>query len=108
MPMKKSEIKTPVLPEETLEVPALGGSVRCQGMLLRDRIGIFADAEERGPGYWHVARLLSKTVVDDDGAPLFAEAEWEIFGAAHFEQTMQIYAVCKRLNGLDAEGAKKN
>lgn len=106
--MKKSEIKTPVLPSETIEVPALGGSVLCQGMLLRDRIGIFADAEERGPGYWHVARLLSKTVVDEDGAALFTESEWEVFGSEHFEEAMRIYAVCKRLNGMDYDGAKKN
>lgn len=108
MMLKKAEVKTPMLPSEEVDVPALGGKVRVQGLLLSARLSIFDDAEVRGKGFWHIARLLSATVVDADGDPIFSEAEWEMFGGEHLDEAMVLYAVCRRLNGMDSAGAKKN
>lgn len=108
MMLKKAELKTPILPSEEVDVQALGGKVRVQGLMLSARLGIFADAEAQGKGFWHIARLLSASVVDADGESIFSEAEWEMFGGEHLDEVMALYAVCRRLNGMDNEGAKKN
>lgn len=104
--LKKSEIATPVLPRETVDVPELGGEVVVQGMLLRDRIGLFFDAEKTGHG--QLCKVLAVTVVDADGVQVYTQDEWEAFGAKHAAAVIRLFDVSRRLSGFDAEVAAKN
>ena len=104
--LKKANIAAPVLPMETIEVPELGGEVIVRGMLLRDRIGLFFDAEKNGHG--QLSKVLAATVVDADHVPVYTQDEWEAFGATHSATVIRLFDVARRLSGLDAEAAAKN
>ena len=104
----RANIVLPTLPRESVAVPALGGDVTVRGLLLRDRLALFAGLRDDGTTYSHMARLLALCVVGDDDQPLLNEQEWEIFGSADFETALQLFAVVRRLAGLDAEVVEKN
>ena len=108
MALKKSDIKAPVLPKEAVLVAELGGEIIVTGLLLSDRLSLFAGINEEGKAFSHIPRVLASTVQDADGAKLFTEQEWEVFGAQNFEATLAIFAVSRRLSGLDSEAAEKN
>jgi hypothetical protein len=52
--------------------------------------------------------MLAPTVIGEDGAALMSEAEWEAFGGVHFGEALELFAVARRLSGLDAEVIAKN
>lgn len=108
--LKRSDLAAPELPRETVAVPALGGDVIVRGLRLSERLALFAGlrTDADGRSYDHIAKLLAATVVDDDGAPLLTEAEWEAFGGRHFEAVLALFGVARRLAGLDAEVIEKN
>lgn len=108
MALKKSEIKAPVLPKEAVPVAELGGEVIVRGLLLSERLALFAGINEEGKAFAHIPRVLAATVQDADGLPVFNEQEWEAFGASSFEAALRLFAVARRLSGLDAEAAEKN
>lgn len=108
MSLNRNQITLPVLPSETVAVAALGGDVIVRGLRLGDRLGIFADLRTNGKSYAHIARLLSISVVGEDGQPLLTEAEWEVFGGANFEAALDLFGVARRLSGLDTEVIEKN
>jgi hypothetical protein len=103
--LKKSEISTPMLPKETLEVPELKGSVVVCGLMLSDRLKVMRDARN---GEINLSTLLAMTVVDADSKQLFTEQEWETFGATNFKACLNIFNVAKRLSGFDVEVVTKN
>jgi hypothetical protein len=103
--IKKTDVSTPMLPKETLEVPELKGSVVVCGLLLSDRLQVMRDAKN---GDIKLSKLLAMTVIDADSKPLFTEEEWEIFGANNFKACLSIFNVAKRLSGFDAEVIAKN
>lgn len=98
----------PDLPREDVSLPELGGDVVVQGLLLRDRMALFAGMRADDAGFGSMARLLHLAVVAPDGKPLLSEAEWERFGGAHFGAALRVFTVAKRLSGLDAEDVEKN
>ena len=104
----RANITLPTLPRESVAVPALGGDVTVRGLLLRDRLEFFAGLREGDNRFDRISQLLAKCVVGDDDQPLLTEAEWEIFGSANFAEALQLFAVVKRLAGLDAEVVEKN
>lgn len=106
MTIKKSDIKLPALPQEEVDVPALGGEVIVRGMLLGERLEIMSSLQEGR--FAHVSRILAATVVDADGKQMFSQEEWETFGATHFNEAMRLAAIASRLSGMDREGAEKN
>lgn len=108
MTLKKSDIKAPVLPKEAVQVAELGGDVIVRGLLLSERLALFAGINEAGKAFAHIPRVLAATVHDADGLPVFSEAEWEAFGASSFEAALRLFAVARRLSGLDAEVTEKN
>lgn len=108
MALTRDSITLPQLPRETVAVPALGGDVIVTGLRLRDRLALFAGLRKEGGNNGHVATLLAATVVDDNGAKLLTEAEWEAFGGQHFGEVVDLFGVACRLSGLDAEAAEKN
>jgi hypothetical protein len=102
--IKKSQVKTPALPKETVTVAGLGGDVIVTGLTLTARLALFS----AGKSGYTVSKLLSETVVDADGSQLFTEQEWDNFGAKHFKDCLDLFKVVKRLSGLDAEVEAKN
>lgn len=105
MILKKANIAAPTLPKQTVDVPELGGEVVVRGLLLKDRLALFADADA---GQAQVSKLLAATVVDADNEPVYTAAQWEEFGAAHFAASLRLFDVSRKLSGLDAEAAEKN
>lgn len=102
--VRRNDIKAPELPQETVEVPALGGEVTVRAMTLTERLAFGGQAgeRERVP-----VALLAMCVLADDGLPLFDAAGWDSFGAANMDQAMTLVDVAMRLSGLtgDAKNA---
>lgn len=103
--LKKSEIKRPVLPMETIDVPELGGEVIVQGLLLKDRLALFDAADK---SHAAMSLMLASTVVDGNSEPIYTSEEWEKFGASHFNAALGLFDVARRLSGMNAEVATKN
>lgn len=106
--LKKSQITSPVLPKETVDVAELGGEVVVRGLLLSERLALYANAGGDGRVFAQIPALLAQTVVDADGETVFDAAQWEAFGARHMDAALRLFGVAKRLSGLDAEAAAKN
>lgn len=120
--LDRAQIKEPVLPKETVEVPALGGEVVVRGLLLSERLEISAMRRSLGmplPGETEAeadsraaARslpvLLARTVVLADGNPLWTVEQWEQFGAVHSGDALHLFDVAMRLAGFNAEATEKN
>lgn len=107
--LRKQDIPRPKLAKETVPVPALGGDVVVQSLMLRDR---FAWMSTKGPRFSHISGLLALCVLDCEGTPLFTADEWEAWGAQNENEAFELFKVCERLCGLDtpspAETAEKN
>ena len=108
MAINRNDLIKPELPRETVAVPALGGEVIVRGLLLGERLALFADLRDDGKTYAHISKMLAPTVIGEDGAALMSEAEWEAFGGVHFGEALELFAVARRLSGLDAEVIAKN
>ena len=108
MAINRNDLARPALPRETVAMPALGGDVIVRGLLLGERLGLFADVREDGKSYAHISKMLAAAVVGDDGLALMTEAEWEVFGGQQFSAVLELFAVARRLSGLDAEVIEKN
>ena len=106
--LKKANIAAPVLPKETVAVEELGGEVVVRGLLLSERLALYANANDEGRVFARIPALLAQTVVDADGAAIYDAAAWEAFGAQHMDAALRLFGVAKRLSGLDAESAAKN
>ena len=101
----REQVKAFKLPEEVLEVPALGGSVIVRGMGFGEMMKFASGLSEGDVA--HVARLLAATVFLGDGEPLYSAAEWEAFGASHSADMVVVYNAAIRLSGLNGEAAEK-
>ncbi len=106
--LKKSQIAAPALPREAVAVAELGGDVVVRGLLFSERLALFSRIGDDGKAFAEIPQLLAMTVIDAEDAPVFSAAEWEQFGAKHMETLLHLFAVAKRLSGLDAEAAAKN
>lgn len=106
MALNRGQVIVPILPKEAVEVPELGGEVIVTGLPLSKRLELYA-GQRRGD-WTNAARLLEACVLDPDGVPLLTLAEWEAFGAQHFDASIRLIGVAQRLSGLDAEDAAGN
>ncbi|URF02969.1 phage tail assembly chaperone [Cupriavidus campinensis] len=100
------------LKTEDVEVPEWGGSVRVAVMsgLARDN-WISRQGDGKVPYSVFTARVLVSTVVDEDGQPVFDEADIETLRGKNQAAMDRVLAVALRLNGLAAtavEEAEKN
>jgi hypothetical protein len=107
MALSKKDVKRPVLPRKTVEVPEMGGEVIVRGLLLKDRLAI-ADISGKDQDFGRVSKVLAATVVDADDQPLYSIAEWEEFGAQHFAAAMRVFEVALEMSGFKAEVLEKN
>lgn len=103
--LTKDQVAEPMLPKETVTVDALKGEVIVQGLLLSQRLELFSAAQG---GKVKLSVLLAATVVDAKGEQLYSEAQWEVFGAKHFAESIKLYDVAARLSGLNTRLAAKN
>lgn len=108
MALRRNEIAAPVLPRETHEVPELGGEIVVRGLLLRERLALFDDANNGGERFGHLSAVLAACVIDAEDKPVYTIDEWERFGALHFEAALRLFGIAQRLSGLDVEERKKN
>lgn len=108
MVLNRDNVQAPVLPKETHECSALGGSVVVRGLLLRERLALFDDARSGMERYGHVSSVLASCVCDVNGKPILTAEQWEEFGSANFEASLDLFRVAQRLSGLDVEERKKN
>lgn len=123
--LQRADVRAPVLPKETVDVPALGGEVVVCGLLLSDRLALSAlqadlatppegaseaDAEQaqRRAGAQIVFHTLARCVVLADDKPLYSPAEWDHFGAAHPEAVLGLYRKARALSGQDEAQNEKN
>lgn len=103
MPLNRSQLKDPVLEKEPVDVPELGGEVVVQGMMMRDRLQV---ATANLPQFAHVAEVLSRSVVDDEGARIWSAQQWEIFGGQHQDAAWKLFEVAQRLSKLGGADEK--
>jgi hypothetical protein len=120
--LQRADVRAPVLPKETVPVPALGGDVVVRGLLLSQRLALHAynarqsqpqpgetDADARArAGAQLVAHTLAQCVCAADDQPLYTTAEWEAFGSAHPAAALDLFYLARRLNGMDDEATEKN
>lgn len=101
--LQRADVRAPVLPKETVDVPELGGEVVVCGLLLDPllkRNGLSGGAL--------VLHTLAAAVVLEDGAPLFTYEQWDVWAAQHPEAAIRLFDVAQRLNGLNAQANAKN
>lgn len=113
--VKRGAVPAPVLPKETVEVPALGGEVVVRGLLLteylrmKNRIATASkDSSEADGIYSILPPLLATCVLDADGQPLWTEDEWQAFGAKEPGQALELFNVASRLSGFSRAQDTKN
>lgn len=104
MAINRKDAAKPSLPKESKQVDAIGGEVVVQGLLLSDRLALAVNKEKP---YTHIAEMLSRTVMDDEGEPVYTAQEWEIFGAKNSEAAFELFAIAQRLSGM-GEAVKKD
>jgi hypothetical protein len=108
MALKRDQIKPPALPREAVMVEELGGEVIVRGLLLRERLALFAGASEGAAEYKHVCEVLAVSVLAGDDKPVYTADEWEAFGARHLAAAISLFSHVQRLSGLDIEASKKS
>jgi hypothetical protein len=120
--VQRGDVESPVLPQEAVPFPVLGGDVIVRGLLLSDQLALSARAMRRSqpePGEavgdaqiraraLVVAEHLASSVVLEDGKPLWTATDWEAFGAKAPEEAMRLYRIASRLSGDSQEAAEKN
>lgn len=118
MAIERSKVQAPVLPKEATEVPAIGGEVIVRAMLLSDRMAIWDMSKARDGETAEQARVrgesrivadtLARSVVLDDGEPLWSSKEWDEFAATNPSEALRLFNIANRLSGGDAEAIEKN
>lgn len=122
MAVDRNQTKAPVLPQEVVPVEPLGGDVIVRGLLMSQQMAIaaqtlLAGAPQEGESdeaaqirakSLRVAETLARTVVLDDGKPLWTAGQWDVFGCQHPGVALQLFNTAQRLNGQDEEASVKN
>lgn len=114
----------PTLQQEEIPVESIGGSVIVRGLLLADRLAMWADAQPRTDAAGKpleteaeasarstataTEQLLARAVLLADGKPLWTVEEWKAFGQLHSEDAFLLWNVAHRLSGGDQKAIEKN
>lgn len=118
MTIDREKTVAPTLRQEEVVVEALGGSVIVRGLMLADRLDLWAeeqpqegesaeDAVKRGKATV-VERQLARMVVLEDGNPLWSAEQWKAFGQQHAEEAFRLYNLGNSFSGGDAKAIEKN
>lgn len=91
---------------EEVEIPEWSGSVKVRGMTGKDRDAFEASLmEKKGKSTEQNfanlrAKLVSRTVVDDEGNLIFSEADIPAIGEKSAKAIDRIFKVAQRLSGI--------
>lgn len=103
--MNKAQILAPKPPKsEPVEVPEWGGTVNvvCMSAIERDGMDVELFNMPDGEGMTNFrARVLVRAVRDENGARIFEDTDAEALGQQPNDVILRLYAVAKRLNGLN-------
>src|SRR4026208_925770 len=102
--LSKQDIPRPSRPKETVAVPDLGGDVVVQALLLKEQFEL-SSAPDAGV-FGRITKMLSTSVVDAEGKPIFSVEEWEVWGATHIDATLLLLDTVKRLSGIGGDEKK--
>lgn len=97
------------LDSEDVEVPEWGGTVRVQGLAGEDRdlfeTSIVQRNGKKVETNWKNirARLVSLSVVDEEGKRIFTEVDVNALGRKSAAALTRVFEVAQRLSGLQAE-----
>jgi hypothetical protein len=101
--LSRKDIARPVLPQETVPVPALNGDVIVRGLVLSDRLEFALNGHDQ---YKMIAEVLARCVRDAEGEPIFSVDEWQIFGVRNQEAVLTLFTVAQRLSGVGDDEKK--
>ena len=107
--VSRENVKPASLPTETHPCPSLGGDVIVRGALASSRLAL-ETASRDGPLTVEqmLPKMLALSVVDEAGAPLLTEQEWNEHAGQHYLECVQLFNVAMRLWGFDGEANRKN
>jgi len=94
------------LPEETIEVEKLG-EVVVRGLTLSAYMTLQGNASSDDTSSF-IRDALAATVFDTNGNPVGTADEWDRYGGLYREEIFRLYAVCRRMIGIDGEDLEKN
>lgn len=113
--IKRGEIAAPVVPKETVPVPALDGDVVVRGLLLSERLAVQdqiaklrKSADDKSSVHAILPVLLAICVLDADSLPVFTQDQWQAFGAKHAGQAVDLFNTAWRLSGFSTADETKN
>jgi hypothetical protein len=98
------------LPTETISVPEWGGEVLVRGLTGRQRIeyeasmAVMRDGEMIPDVENSMAKLVARTIVDDDGSLMFTPQEANALGEKSSAALARVFEVAARLSGM-SQGA---
>src|SRR5262245_18892321 len=94
------------LPQETVEVPELGGSVIVRGMTGKEQTSLYKGASKNGAINEDVfaARLIAQCLVDKQGNRLLEDAEYVFVQQWLGALFNRVAAAAMRVNGLAQRG----
>jgi hypothetical protein len=110
MPLTKEQILAAQdLPLQTVQVPEWGGEVTVRAMTGRER-GEFDDkVSKMKDGTWGMrVALLARTLCDEQGNPMFTDAEVEQLGAKSAAALARVEAIATEINGYRRDEVEKN
>ena len=94
---------------EDVEVPEWGGTVRVKALTGRERDALEASMIEGKGKNARVnlnnlrAKLVGRATVDEDGMPIFSDADVAALGAKSAAALTRVYEVAQRLSGITQE-----
>jgi len=95
------------MPFEDFEVPEWGGAVRLRLLSCKDRDDVAEKAKKNPAGLGPL--LFVKCAIDEDGKPLYPEAQATFISATKSAVVMdRVVAKIMAMNGMSPEAAKEN
>lgn len=118
--LNRAAVTAPVVPKQTVEVPALGGEVVVRGLMMTERLALQSQMAslaaqarvrtQQGDGYDAASdlnsvlpMLLAMVVLDAEGQQLYSAEQWNVFGGQHPEQAVALFNVAWDLAGFAAD-----
>lgn len=110
-------LNAPDLQSEEVAVPEWGGDVLVKGLTGAQRDAYEASIVKQVGGKPRMdmenmrAKLIALCVVDENGTPIFTQADVDALGRKSGSALQRVFAVAQRLSGLateDVEEAEKN
>lgn len=101
--MRRADLPVPLPTVERVIVEGIG-EVTVRSLRLSEFLPIATAQESRKA---EIA-LVATAVVDDDGAALWTEAEWDVWAGAHLAAWQALARTVARVVGLDAQAIEGN